>query len=235
MTESKVIPLGGGGFYSEGKDSRLDDWLVSLVETASKPSVCFVPTACGDAAGYILEFYEAFQRRNVEASHLRLFRRDVDDLRSFVLRQDIIYVGGGNTANMMAVWREHGLVDILEDAYDEGAIFTGPSAGGICWFDSGVTDSYGTELAPLSGCMGFVEGSFCPHYDGEVDREPAYQSMVAESILPGGYAADDGVGLVFEDGKLVRAVSEQPEGRAFKVESFEHGVESTKIDPEYLG
>jgi len=133
-----------------------------------------------------------------------------------VLSQDVVYVGGGNTVNMLAVWRAHGLDTILRAAWEAGVILCGTSAGALCWFEGGTTDSMGTGLAPLHDGLGFLPGSFCPHYDSELERRPTYRKFVADG-LPGGYAADDGVGLHFQGTQLVEAVSSRPAAQAFQV------------------
>lgn len=210
----------------------LDEYLLSLVGR-ERPRICFVGTASGDNENYIVRFYRRFNRAQCEPSHLDLFRRDGRDLTEFARTQDIIYVGGGNTANMLAVWRVHGFVDALREALHNGTILAGLSAGSICWFESGVTDSFGSELRALD-CLGFLSGSHCPHYDGEPTRRPAYHRLVAEGMSPG-VAADDSVALHYLDGQLHRTVSSRREARAYRV-GMKHGeVIDMPIEPEYLG
>lgn len=200
----------------EPRNPRLDRWLLSLTGKP-RPRVLFVPTASGDSVRSIRRFHHAFARHQCEHEHLALFNRTVADLRSFVLGHDLIYVHGGNTANLLAVWRVHGLDVILREAWESGIVLCGLSAGAICWFESGVTDSFGIELQPLDGALGFLPGSFCPHYDGEAQRRPAYQRLVGAGRLPAGYAADDGVGLLFEDTALVDVVSSRKHARGYRV------------------
>jgi peptidase E len=149
---------------------------------------------------------------------LTLFHREVSDIAELLLSQDVIYVGGGNTANMLAIWRLHGVDVVLREAWSRGIVLAGVSAGANCWFEACSTDSFGPDLAPLNDGLGFLAGSFCPHYDGELLRKPTYERWVAAGLLPAGYAADDGVGLVFRGTELAEAVSEVPGGRAFRVE-----------------
>jgi dipeptidase E len=179
--------------------------------------VLFVPTASGDAAHFLARFQAAFAQRACEANHLALFDRRVRDLRSFVLGHDLIYVGGGNTANLLAIWRVHGLDVILREAWQNGTVLCGVSAGAICWFESGVTDSFGVELQPLHGGLGFLPGSFCPHYDGEAQRRPAFQRLVASGELPEGYAADDGVGILFEGMEVADIATSRVGRSAYRV------------------
>ncbi|MBC9732613.1 peptidase E [Nocardioides marmotae] len=220
-----IMAMGGGGFSMEPDNPLLDDHLLSLATrrrgAGGLPRVCFVPTASGDSVDYQDRFREAFAGR-AETSTLQLFRYDeipglpAGDLRSFVLSQDVVYVGGGSTANLLALWRLHGLDTILREAAEDGVVLAGISAGMNCWFEASVTDSFG-PLAPLPDGLGLLPGSSCPHYDGETDRRPTYLDLVGTRRLPSGYAADDGCALVFRDGALAEAVSSRPEARAYRV------------------
>ena len=179
------MALGGGGFSDEPDDPRLDAYILALARRP-RPRVCFVGTASGDAPTYTRKFFHAVVRHHdAEPSELLLFERDVADLRAFVLAQDVLYVGGGNTANLLAVWRVHGLDAILREALDAGAVLCGISAGMNCWFEASSTDSFGPELAPLHDGLGFVGGSACPHYDGEPQRRPHYRALVDGGFPPG--------------------------------------------------
>lgn len=229
----QVVAMGGGGFSMEPDNPRLDDYILSLAR-GSRPRVCFVPTAGGDSENYCLRFYDAFSRRNCVPTHLPLFVRRTTDLGAFVLEQDVIYVGGGNTVNLLAVWRAHGLDRIFREALADGVVLCGISAGSICWFEAGVTDSFGPDLAPLTNGLGFLPGSNCPHYDGQPQRRPAYQRFVAEG-LPGGYAADDGCALHFLNGQLKRIVSSRPNARAYRVDLINAKPVETALESEYLG
>jgi dipeptidase E len=213
VSERHIVALGGGGF-SDGGDA-LDQFVLDLPE-AVRPRICFLPTASADSADYVVRFYEAFRER-AEPSHLELFGRPRHDIRDFLLGQDVVYVGGGNTANMLAIWRVHGVDAVLREAWERGIVLAGISAGSICWFESGVTDSFGEELAPLP-CLGFLSGSNCPHYDSEPQRRPTYQRLVDAGELPPGLAADDGVGLHFVGTELAEAVAGRPDALAFRVE-----------------
>jgi dipeptidase E len=225
--ERHIVALGGGGFTVDDH-SLLDDFIVGLAGPA-RPRVCFLPTAQGDSAEYVVAFYEAFRGR-AEPSHLELFGRPRKDIRDFLLGHDVVYVGGGNTANMLAIWRVHGVDGILREAWERGIVLTGISAGSICWFEGGVTDSFGDELAPLQ-CLGFLPGSNCPHYDSEPERRPTYRRLVDGGELPPGLAADDGVGLHFVGNELAEAVGSRRDTGAFRVEP---GAE-TPIPVRYLG
>jgi peptidase E len=236
MTSGTVFAMGGGGFSMEPDNPLLDDFLLSLSPPGRLPRVCFVPTASGDAAGYVERFLEAFPGPRAEASVLSLFKREHADLRGFLLGQDVVYVGGGNTANLLALWRLHGLDAILREALAAGVVLAGLSAGMNCWFEASVTGSFGGDgLHPLEDGLGLLGGSGCPHYDGEELRRPTYLELVGAGRLPGGFAVDDGCGLVFRDGELVEAVSSRPGARAFRVDRSGDGVDETPLEVRYLG
>jgi dipeptidase E len=237
-----ILTMGGGGFATEPENPLLDDYMMSLATrrrgVGNRPRVCFVTTASGDPQEYGDRFTQAFADR-AETSTLRLFHlHELDgvDLRSHVLSQDVIYVAGGSTANLLVLWRLHGLDEIFAEAAEDGIVLAGISAGMNCWFEGSVTDSFG-PLAPLSDGLGFLAGSACPHYDGEPERRPAYLELVGNERLPAGYAADDGCALLFRDGELVEAVSSRPEARAFRVHRAGDGrsVEETPVGVRYLG
>jgi len=190
-----------------------------LLELTGKvrPRILFLPTASGDDSAYLLTFYQALAGVACEPSHLLLFHRTVDDVDGLVRSQDVVMVGGGNTANMLAIWRLHGVEDALRNAYREGTILTGWSAGCICWFEAGITDSFTAELGPLRDGLKLLEGSACPHYDSEERRRPVYAREIAAG-LPPGIALDDAVAARYEDERLVEIVSGR-QGRAFRVDA----------------
>ena len=221
MTGSTVLParravLLGGGFSTDD-DGLLDDWLLGHAR-GPRPKVCFVPTASGDAPAYVERFLDAFRSRACEPSVLTLFRRELDDeaLRAFLLSQDVVYVGGGNTANLLAVWRTHGVDLLLREAYDRGTLLCGISAGANCWAAGSHTDSFG-PLTYLRDGLGLLPGSVCPHYDSEPGRRASYRAAVAGGALPAGWALEDGVGALFTDGRLTEAVARKPEARLYRV------------------
>jgi dipeptidase E len=183
-----------------------------------RPKILFVPTASGDDAAYLLSFYQAFAGVECEPSHLLLFNRTIDDIAGFVRAQDVVMVGGGNTANMLAIWRLHGVENALRSAYRSGTILTGWSAGCICWFEAGITDSFTLELGPLRDGLKLLKGSACPHYDSQERRRPVYAREIAAG-LPPGIALDDAVAARYEDERLVEIVSAKPSGRAFGVDA----------------
>jgi len=231
MTDRQIVAFGGGGF-SDVDPSPIDDYVLDLTG-AERPKVCFLATATGDDAHYVVRFYERLSRR-AQASHLSLFATPLPDVRARLLEQDVVYVGGGSTASMLAVWRAHHVDQILRELWDRGGVLCGVSAGGMCWFEGGVTDSVGPELAALTDGLGLLAGSLCPHLDSDPGRRGVFHQLVTDGVLPDGYALDDGVALRFEGAELVDVVSERPEASAFKVERVEGGVVETSIPTRLL-
>ncbi len=211
--------LGGG--FSLDTDGLLDDYLLSLAG-GRRARVCFLPTASGDSTEYVERFHDALDGR-CRTSVLRLFQRDREDVRAAVLDQDVIYVGGGNTANMLAVWRVHGVDRLLVEAYRAGVLLCGISAGMLCWFGAGVTDSFG-PLRVLHDGLGLLTGSACPHYDSEPGRRPEYRRAVASGALPAGWALDDGAAALFRDGVLAESVARRPGAHLYSVAPAADGV-----------
>ncbi|MCR6492458.1 peptidase E [Cellulomonas sp. P24] len=219
-----IVTLGGGGFsMSDDGSSAIDDYLLELTGKA-RPRVCFVPTASGDADGYSQRFEAAFAGR-ADTTVLSLFCHAPWGYSEpgVLLDQDVIYVGGGSTANLLAVWRLHGLPDVLEQAAANGTVLAGISAGMNCWFEASSTDSFG-PLAPLADGLGFLPGSACPHYLGEPDRRAAYQRWVATGALGDGYAVDEYAAIVWQDGQFSEAVAEQKRRPVFRVERTADGA-----------
>ena len=225
--------MGGGGFSMEPDNPLLDEFVLGLAGV-DRPRVCFLPTATGNVATYIVSFYDGYSRR-AEASHLDLFVRTRLDLRAFILGQHVVYVGGGNTANLLAIWRVHGLDAILREAWEAGVVMAGISAGAICWFEAGVTDSFGPDLGALGGGLGLLPGSFCPHYDGEAERRPTYRRLIGAGELADGWAADDGAAVHFLGREVAEVVSSRPAARAYRVERRPDGASEEALPIRFLG
>ncbi|ANU09484.1 hypothetical protein A1A1_11877 [Planococcus antarcticus DSM 14505] len=225
----QIIAMGGGGFLMEPDNPLLDQY---ILQQANKPlpKICFIPTASGDADSYIEKFYDFFNQQKCVPSHLSLFKPPTRDLERFVLEQDIIYVGGGNTKNLLVLWKEWGLGEILRKAWEQGIVLAGLSAGSICWYEEGVTDSYGDKLEPLEA-LGFLRGSHCPHYDGEAERRPTYRQFIDQGILQTGIAADDGAAVHYIGQDIKRIVSSRPAAKAYRVSRGEE----EEMAVEYLG
>ena len=234
-----IVAMGGGGFSMEPDNPLLDDFVLSLARR-TPARVCFIPTASADSATYIAKFYRAFANRCV-ATDLTLFdapalpRRPARtaDLPAFVSQQDVFYVGGGNTANLLAIWRTHGLDRLLRKAFNAGAVLSGISAGMLCWFEGGLTDSFG-GLRALDDGLGLVKGTACPHYDGESERQPAYRRLIAGGAASG-YAVEDGAALHFVGTQLKEVVSSRPGAAAYRVALRRRKVVEEPLPVRYLG
>ena len=229
----QIVAMGGGGFSMEPENPLLDRYVLGLAP-AARPKVCFLATASGDAEEYIGRFYRAFQDHACMPAHLSLFRPHTADLRGYLLDQQIIYVGGGNTRSMLALWREWGLDLILREAWERGVILAGISAGSICWFEQGTTDSVPGGLTVLR-CLGLLPGSNCPHYDGEPERRPSYLQLLASRQIAPGLACDDGVALHFVGTALRRIVSSRPLALAYRLDLQGEEARETALPADYLG
>jgi dipeptidase E len=232
-SQQRILAIGGLSLGPTSTDWPLHQYLLDL-SGQERPRICLVATASGEDAASHAAFYATFARR-AEATHLDLFDRRIDDIEAFLLDQDVIYVGGGNTANMLAIWRVHGVDKALRTAWERGVVLAGWSAGGMCWFEGGLTDSFGPDLAPLRDGLKFLAGSFCPHYDAESLRRPRYEQVVGSGALQDGFAADDGVGLLFEGRNFAEAVASLPGQHAYRVERRRgNSVEETQIRARLL-
>jgi dipeptidase E len=209
-----IVAMGGLSWEDEER-RRLEDYFLSFARRRERPKVLFVPTAAAEAAEPTLWAYQQLGDR-AEVSHVPFFPWPPENLRELALGQDVIYVSGGNTANALAVWRVHGFDAILREAWEAGVVLTGWSAGMICWFEAGVTDSFGPQLEGMRDGLGFLPGSACPHYDGEAERRPVYQRLVGEGY-PSGLAADDCVALRFDGTELAEVATARPGSRAYRV------------------
>jgi peptidase E len=236
----QIVAIGGGGFMMEPENLLLDRYILGL-SGKGRPKVLYVPTATGDSQERIDTFYRIFGAIDCEPNHLSLFRHRTIHIRDLVLGQDAIYVSGGNTRNMLVLWETWGLDRLMREAWERGIVLAGPSAGSICWFEQGVTDSIPGLIPDMPGdlaamrCLGFLPGSNCPHYDGEAERRPAYHRMIAEGLIGPGYAADDGVGLHYIGTDLAKVVSSRPHAKAYRVERRGKEVVETVLEPDYLG
>jgi dipeptidase E len=205
MPEPRIIAMGGV------PDETLLDY---VLDSGPGARLLYVPTAGMEDPAHTVSWYERLRGR-AELTPLHFFPWPPAELRELVLRQDIVFVPGGNTANALAIWRTHGFEQILREAWEQGILLTGWSAGMICWFEHGVTDSFGPELAAME-CLGFLPGSACPHYDGEERRRPVYTRLVAEG-LPGGVAADDDVAVRYTGTELTEVVTSRAGATAYRV------------------
>lgn len=231
--DPQILAMGGGGFTMEPDNPALDDFALSLVRVP-EPRVLFLPTASGDPTAQITSFYARYARR-ASATHLSLFRRhgSARSLADIVLEQDVIYTGGGSMRNLLAIWRAHDLDELLVEAWRRGIVLAGLSAGAMCWFAGGVTRSSGPPEV-IQG-LGLLPGSLSVHADGEPERLPVWLAAVRSGELPGGWACDDGVGLLFHGTRMTRVVSSRPGAAALRVDLVGDELVRHRIQPELLG
>lgn len=237
----QIIALGGGGFSDlpggqadEPDNSLLDEYILQQSGKV-KPKICFLPTAGGDPDDYIERFYRTYKRLNCTPSHLPLTKTkySFEKLEEFILSQDIIFVGGGSTKYLIEIWKKLGMDGILKDAWKQGIILSGMSAGAMCWFKDGFTNPTGSIYRRLK-CLGFLEGSFCPHFDKENQIRKIFRNLIKNKVISEGYGVEDGVALHFLDSELVYVVSSGKNAKAYymKVEGLD--VKMKIIKPVYL-
>ena len=231
-TLRQIIAIGGGGFYRDPENLALEKYVIQQTGVES-PRVAFVPTASGEPDHYLSSFYAAFLKLGCRPSVLTFFKR-TPEIRSFLLDQDVIYVGGGNTKTLLAVWRDWGVTEILRETWEAGVVLTGVSAGAICWFEQGLTDSFSDELRPLD-CLGFLPGSCCPHYDGEAQRRPSYHKLLASGEINAGVAIEDWTGVHFIGSELHRVIASKRGARAYSMRAVYGSVQEVPLPVEYLG
>ena len=222
-----IIAIGGGGFGRNPNQPIIEKYIIEQSQV-EMPNVCFIPTASAEDSAYIVNFYTAFSKLNCTPIHINLFQR-TPRLDSILNKQDIIYVGGGNTKSMLAVWREWKLDKLLLKAYRRGKILCGVSAGAICWFENGVTDSWASNLN-IMNCMGLLKGCCCPHYDGEADRKPYVEKFLLDSKINSCYAIDDGAALHYKNGKIHTSVSFYKGANSYKVTKQGNNVHHQTIN-----
>ncbi len=227
----QIIAIGGGGFYRDPENLALENYVLRQ-SGAENARVCFVPTASGEPDHYVSSFYSAFLKLGCRPSVLTFFKR-TPDLRSFLLNQDVIYVGGGNTKTLLAVWRDWGVIDIFREAWESGIVITGVSAGAICWFEQGLTDSFSDELRRLD-CLGFLPGSCCPHYDGEAQRRPAYHKLLGAGEIAAGVAIEDWTGAHFIGSEIYKVITSKRGARAYSMRAVHGSVQEVPLAAEFL-
>jgi dipeptidase E len=225
-TSRQLIAMGGGGFSMEPENPALDQYVLEAARV-ERPAVGFIATASGDSEPYIDHFYASFANLPCRPSHLSLFTR-TPDLRAYLLAQDVIYVGGGNTKSLLGVWREWGLPERLREAWEAGVVLAGVSAGAVCWFEQGLSDSYEGDLRVVQG-LGFLAGSCCPHYSGDPERRPQYHRRLSAGEIASGLAIDDSAAVHFLGDQIHRVVASRPGVTAYRVR-----VENGEVREEAL-
>ena len=218
----RILAIGGGGFLMEDAPSPIDTHALRITGKA-KPRICFVPTPSGDLPEHVEKFYSAFAHADCVPSHLGFFRKPsagsvpLASFRQHLLAQDAVYVGGGNTKSALGVWREWGADAAFAEAYAAGVLLVGMSAGGMCWFEAGLTDSYwGAGYQPLR-CLGLLPGGCGVHYHSDPERTARLHAAIAASAVPPSVAIDDFAAVVFENEMLSSAYSWAPGAGAFRV------------------
>ena len=199
-----IIAIGGGGFGRDISSSLIEKYILSLSKNYC-PRICFLPTATGDNDKYIVRFYSVFSRLNCKPSHIEFFNRTID-IDQHIMNQDIVFVGGGNTKSMIAVWRDWGMNYILKNAYNSGVVMSGVSAGAICWFTNGITDSWDNKLQILP-CLDFIHGTCCPHYDEEPSRIPYVNKVLKDDQIINCVSIEGGSAMHFIDGNPYKSIS----------------------------
>ena len=212
--DKHIIAIGGGGFGRNPNHRKIEQYILDQTGK-EKPNVVFIPTASAEDKGYIVNFYSCFSKLNCEPSHITFFQR-TPRLDGIINKADVIYVGGGNTKSMLAVWREWKLDKLLLKAYNKGTILCGVSAGAICWFEQGITDSWASNLNTMD-CLGFIPEMACPHYQEEKDRRPDVHTMLKNGKSGPGWAIDGGAAVQFKNGDYFKSIQ-------FYSDSFVHYV-----------
>lgn len=196
----------GSGYRAIGRRGRALERYLLAATGARHPRVCFLPTAAGDLPQHIRRVTRIFNELGARSSHLTLIEPNTAHVAKLLLAQDLIWVGGGNTRNMLALWHAWGVDAALHKAYTRGTVLAGGSAGGICWFEQGITDSVPGKLLPMD-CLGWLRGSCCPHYDSQPARRPVYRKLIAAGTVKPGLALDDFGAAHYIDGKLHAALA----------------------------
>ena len=223
----QVIAIGGGGFGRTQASNLIEQYILDQASNKRSPSICFIPTATGDLDPYVVNFYSVFSRLDCKPSHISFFKRTID-LEEHIAKQDIIFVGGGNTKSMLAVWKEWNLDKILKIAYERGTVMSGVSAGAICWFDQGLTDSWADELK-IMPCMNFISGNCAPHYDEEPERKPSLSKFIETKEIFNCYAIEGGCALHIKNDAVYTAISFRGKKNSYLVKQLNNKIIETKL------
>ena len=222
----QIIAIGGGGFGRNTHNPLIEKYIIEQC-SKEKPNVCFLATASAEDKGYIVNYYTVFSKFNCTPKHINLFER-TPRLDSIINKQDIIFVGGGNTKSMLAVWSEWKLDKLLLKAYNKGAILCGVSAGAICWFSQGITDSWASNLN-IMDCLEFLPGCCCPHYDSEVNRRPSLHKFISDSKINSCIAIEDGAAVHYKNGELFTAINFGKNKNSYLVKKIKNKVVEESI------
>jgi len=233
-TSGGFLPTGTGPYH--WRRGPLIDHALELAGGGEQSRICYLGTAGGDSVLTLAGFYRSFAGSAIRASHLELFSMpNVDDLRRHLVEQDVIGVGGGSVATLLAVWKVHGLDAVFRECWESGVLLAGVSAGSICWHVGGTTDSFGPKLRAVTNGLALLPYGNGVHHDSEEERRPLLHRLVADGTLPTSYATDDGVGLLYEGTELVEVVADRAGVAAYRVERNEDGAAvETRIEPRLL-
>jgi dipeptidase E len=233
VTRRRILALGGHDFDRRVGNDAICDLIVELAESP-RPRICLLPTASGDPEDQIARFRRAFAERDCLPEAISLFRLGESpvDLRRSLLGQDVIYAGGGSMLNLLAIWRAHGLDQILGECWEEGVLICGQSAGAMIWFQGGITSSQG-EPAVAAG-LGLLPGSACVHYLSEPVRRRCFLRAIADGELEAGLGLEDQTGALFEDTELVETISAREGAEVWGATLDGAGVIETELDSRRL-
>jgi len=233
-----ILATSGGlrrGRRTEVEFSPLVLHAIELSGATGRPRLCHIGTAGGDQRGFQAWLSAAGEAQGITVTHLSLFAMpSTGDMTGLLLEQDVVWVGGGSVANLLALWRLHGLDQALRQAWQAGVVLSGVSAGSICWHIGGTTDSFGPDLRPVTDGLAFLPYSNGVHYDSEAQRRPLYQRLVADGTLPDGYATDDGTGLLYCGTQLAEALSEISGKATYRVTRDGDQAREERIEPRVL-
>jgi dipeptidase E len=226
----RKILIAGGGF-----NTAFIRYLAQLTGKP-RPKLLYLPTASADSPQGVISWYRSCSPLNVEASHQISFIASTQMPRSWeevLLSVDGIVCSGGNTLNQQVIWKAHGIDAILRQAWDRGIVLGGASAGSLCWFEEGTTDSRPKELSTVQ-CLGFLKGSHCPHYDAEPGRRPLYHMLIGSGQMKPGYACDNDAGIYFEDNTVRRVVHTRADADVFHVSLVDGKVVEKPLPAERI-
>jgi peptidase E len=229
------------GFDSDGPDmgnfrpGPAYGYAATLANAGATPRLCVIGTAVGDNPTWLSAFHHAFSKLDMVTSHLDLFPMpNHDDMEAHLMAQDVVWVSGGSTANLLALWRVHGLDEILRRVWQAGVVLMGVSAGSLCWHLGGTTDSFGLPLQPVTNALGFLPYSNSPHHDAEEQRRPLFHRLIGDGTLPDGYATDNGAGLVYVGTELHEAICDTDGALAYEVTKDGDGVREVALPTRRL-
>ena len=228
----QIIAMGGGGFLGNDETSVLDLYILAQSKKEN-PKICFLPTASADSYGVIKAFMSTFDRYPCQPSYISLFSLPTWDIYEHLLKQDIIYVGGGNTRSMLGLWKEWGIDKVLKDAYHKGTLLAGMSAGAVCWFNDFISDCFPGQYMRLEG-LDLLPHSFAPHYSAQLGRRENFLSHIEKKIIKSGYGVDDYAAIHFKNGKFLRCISERKNARVAYVSTNGEQILEEFHKPDYL-